>query len=229
MEKTLAVLICAHAIADFLLQPGWLAERKRKCGYLLLHASIHAVVAYLALQAWRCWELPAVILLTHALIDSIKQRQNDSVTLFVVDQLAHMLVLFVLVTGLCGLGAVPPFTGAGYRLMVIVGGFIATVQGSGFLIGKFTKRLLDENELELDGLKNGGKVIGQLERALIFAFIFIGHPEGIGFLVAAKSILRFEEAKKSHKLTEYILIGTLLSFTVAIVLASATKWALGLK
>ena len=49
----------------------------------------------------------------------------------------------------------------------------------------------------------------------------------IGFLVAAKSILRFEEAKK-QKLAEYILIGTLLSFSLAIALASATKWAMNL-
>lgn len=51
---------------------------------------------------------------------------------------------------------------------------------------------------------------------------------GIGFLVAAKSILRFEEAKK-QKLAEYVLIGTLLSFSLAIALATATKWAMNLE
>jgi hypothetical protein len=45
--------------------------------------------------------------------------------------------------------------------------------------------------------------------------------------VAAKSILRFEEAKKQN-LAEYILIGTLFSFSLAIALASVTKWALKL-
>ncbi|MFV0501856.1 MAG: hypothetical protein ACK5MH_09735 [Bacteroidales bacterium] len=41
---------------------------------------------------------------------------------------------------------------------------------------------------------------------------------GIGFLLAAKSIFRFGDLKdsKDRKLTEYILIGTLLSFAVAI-------------
>ena len=33
-------------------------------------------------------------------------------------------------------------------------------------------------------------------RCFIFLFIFFGQPAGIGFLVAAKSILRFEEAKE---------------------------------
>ena len=61
---------------------------------------------------------------------------------------------------------------------------------------------------------------------LIFLFIFIGQPAGIGFLVAAKSILRFEEARQ-QKLAEYVLIGTLLSFSLAVALAAATQWAAG--
>ena len=60
----------------------------------------------------------------------------------------------------------------------------------------------------------------------IFIFVITGHPAGIGFLVAAKSILRFEEAKE-QKLAEYVLIGTLLSFSLGTAFAAATKWALG--
>jgi hypothetical protein len=120
------------------------------------------------------------------------------------------------------------FTGIGYAPLVVLAGFITTVRDSGFLIEKFAKRLTEQNGLELDGLVNGGKLIGQLERALIFLFIFIGQPAGIGFLVAAKSILRFEEAKR-QKLAEYVLIGTLLSFSLAIATASVTKWAAALR
>jgi hypothetical protein len=107
----------------------------------------------------------------------------------------------------------------------MLGGFISAVYGSGFLVAKFTKKLIDENNLELEGLLDGGKLIGQLERCLIFLFILIDQSAGIGFLVAAKSILRFEEAKK-QKLAEYVLIGTLLSFSLAIALASITRWAM---
>jgi hypothetical protein len=40
----------------------------------------------------------------------------------------------------------------------------------------------------------------------------------IGFLLAAKSVFRFGDLTraKNRKLTEYILIGTLLSFLIAI-------------
>ena len=40
--------------------------------------------------------------------------------------------------------------------------------------------------------------------------------EVIGFLIAAKSILRYEGVKTSK--TEYVLIGSLLSFGVAIII-----------
>jgi hypothetical protein len=48
--------------------------------------------------------------------------------------------------------------------------------------------------------------------------------EGIGFLIAAKSIFRFGDIKESEglKLTEYFMIGTLLSFGMAIFTGLAT-------
>jgi len=41
----------------------------------------------------------------------------------------------------------------------------------------------------------------------------------VGFLLTAKSVFRFGDLKESkdRKLTEYILIGTLLSFGIAII------------
>jgi hypothetical protein len=139
----------------------------------------------------------------------------------------HVFSLLFLAWLLVRFSWVPVFGGIGYKLLVGSAGFVACVQGAGYLIAKVTKRLIDENNLELDGLQNGGKMIGRLERCIIFLFIFINQPSGIGFLFAAKSILRFEEAKQ-QKLAEYILIGTLWSFSLAIALAFATKWAIKL-
>ncbi len=95
-------------------------------------------------------------------------------------------------------------------------------------MGKVAKEMRENNQLKIDGLKGGGARIGSLERAMIFLLIFINQPAGIGFLVAAKSILRFEEAK-NKKLAEYVLIGTLMSFSLAIAIASMSKWAMNLR
>jgi hypothetical protein len=60
---------------------------------------------------------------------------------------------------------------------------------------------------------------------LILTFILIDCIEGVGFLLAAKSIFRFGELSKSNeiKTTEYVLIGTLSSFTIAIIISYITK------
>jgi hypothetical protein len=63
-------------------------------------------------------------------------------------------------------------------------------------------------------LQDAGKFIGILERLMIYLFICTHHFEAVGFLLAAKSIFRFGDLREAHdlKLTEYVLIGTLVKF-----------------
>lgn len=72
------------------------------------------------------------------------------------------------------------------------------------------------------GLADGGRVIGLLERGLIFVLVLVNQPAGIGFLIAAKSILRFDTASHNQKAGEYVIIGTLASFGWALIAAYAT-------
>ena len=111
--------------------------------------------------------------------------------------------------------------------MDMLAGLTATIRGAGFFISLVIKDILNKNKLEPDGLVNGGQIIGQLERGLIFLFIFIEQPAAIGFLVMAKSIFRFKDAR-DQKLAEYILIGILLSFSTAIAIAALAMWAASL-
>ncbi|ROT09690.1 hypothetical protein EEL49_04750 [Muribaculaceae bacterium Isolate-104 (HZI)] len=78
----------------------------------------------------------------------------------------------------------------------------------------------------MKGLPNAGKWIGYLERILILTFIFTGNIEGVGFLLAAKSVFRFGELNRAKdiKTTEYVLIGTFASFTIAIMLGFGVDW-----
>lgn len=73
-----------------------------------------------------------------------------------------------------------------------------------------------------EGLPGAGRMIGHLERGLIFVLILIGQPEGVGLLIAAKSILRFGAVSADRALSEYVIIGTLASFGWAILAACAT-------
>lgn len=78
----------------------------------------------------------------------------------------------------------------------------------------------------MKGLPNAGKWIGYLERILILTFIFTDSIEGVGFLLAAKSVFRFGELNRAKdiKTTEYVLIGTFTSFTIAILLGFGMQW-----
>jgi uncharacterized protein YjeT (DUF2065 family) len=99
---------------------------------------------------------------------------------------------------------------AAILFITVVSGIVMMV-----LMSTWSKALNDSNE---ESLNNAGKYIGMLERIFVFTFVVTENWEGIGFLLAAKSVFRFGDLKESkdRKLTEYILIGTLLSFGIAI-------------
>lgn len=79
-----------------------------------------------------------------------------------------------------------------------------------------------------DSLEQAGKYIGILERLFVFGFIVLNQWQAIGFLIAAKSVFRFNDLSnaKDRKLTEYVLIGTLLSFALAIFTGLTYNYAL---
>ena len=56
-----------------------------------------------------------------------------------------------------------------------------------------------------------------------FLLIMGGQISAIGFLVAAKSILRFGTVSNDRQATEYVIIGTLASFAWAIAATLATQ------
>jgi hypothetical protein len=78
------------------------------------------------------------------------------------------------------------------------------------------------------GFPDGGKLIGQLERFLIFLFVMTGQIQGVGFLVAAKSVFRFGELSdhKNRLEAEYITIGTLMSFSWGFGTSLLTKYVI---
>lgn len=67
--------------------------------------------------------------------------------------------------------------------------------------------------------------IGIIERLLVLIFVLIDAVEAIGFLLAAKSVFRFGDLRDGtdRKRTEYVLIGTLLSFAVAFVVSLCAR------
>lgn len=63
-----------------------------------------------------------------------------------------------------------------------------------------------------------GRVIGFLERIFVFLFVLLSQYTAIGFIIAAKGIVRYPDFGK-RSFTEYILIGTLLSVLFSMLIA----------
>jgi len=104
--------------------------------------------------------------------------------------------------------------------LLILASYILMTAPAGVLIGLLTKKWRKEIEAASKdtSLDHAGKWIGVLERLLILTFIYTGQFSSIGFLIAAKSVLRFSgTSNPTHrKQSEYVLIGTLMSFVAAI-------------
>lgn len=247
----LAALIClaaGHILGDFLLQSDWEAGRKTKPSILLKHAGVHALLSYGLLGVWTAIWVPLIIGCSHCLIDLAKAKsgRRDSVRALLADQGAHGLVLLVLTWSAPFLIPESPLfwaevLGPVYlRALVLIAGFVLTVHAGGVLIKQAVQPYFEQLEAERErksgqsarsqGLDKGGKIIGMLERSLVFLFLLIGQPSGLGFLVAAKSIFRIAELKDPEERmeAEYIILGTLMSFAYGIAAAYGTMYCLSL-
>lgn len=218
-------LLLAHLLGDFIWQPNsWVADKevkKHKSIYLYLHILLHGILA--ALLAGEIQFIPYAILIavTHGVIDLIKlnfQKSTTKRTWFVIDQMAHILIL---------IGIVFLYKNKTIELLWFGNQFWILITGLLFITKPtsiFIKTIIsiwspEESNSHIDNsLASAGNYIGILERLFVFGFILTGHFEAIGFLLAAKSIFRFGDLKeaKDRKLTEYVLIGTLISFGTAI-------------
>lgn len=81
------------------------------------------------------------------------------------------------------------------------------------------KNIIDENgniiKIALSEAKNGGFIIGILERILILISIVINYPAMIGFVLTAKSVARLKKLS-NDSFAEYFIIGTFISFMSAL-------------
>ncbi len=108
-----------------------------------------------------------------------------------------------------------------YDEMVFLLGFLIAVF-AGSLVVKLT---LGKYELDERGLRGAGATIGMIERALIYVLAYLGEYTAISFILAAKSISRFNDLKE-RKFAEYYLIGSLMSILFTVVVVLGVKWVL---
>lgn len=229
--NVLLQLLLAHVITDFILQSKKLINHKKKhktkSWFLYVHSALAGFFSVLFLMDFSFWYIGLIIGVTHFFIDLWKlNKEKDNLKYFLLDQLFHVIIIvlawLVVVNGFKDV--FPWFRNvlASPQVMGIILGYILVIFPVGFIIGRATYRW--RKEVEIDGeessLEKAGRYIGIFERILVFTFVITNQIAAIGFLIAAKSILRFSnrEEVNARKQTEYVLIGTLMSFSITIVI-----------
>ncbi|WP_017258284.1 DUF3307 domain-containing protein [Pedobacter arcticus] len=226
MFELILKITLAHLLGDFVFQTNKMVQdiqdKKFRSLYLYAHIVIHLLLILIATGFDKKYIIASIILaLSHFAIDVITKvflkNSISTISNFLLDQFLHVIAIAVFIKHFYNynIDLNQIFSNQNYLLVIAL---ISLTYVSSILIKKIIE--IFNYPLPNGGLKNAGKYIGMLERLFVFGFIVTSFWEGIGFLLAAKSIFRFGDLKenKDIKLTEYILIGTLLSFGVAILI-----------
>ena len=241
--RAFLAIYLAHLLTDFVFQTRRVLEQKRRGrpSAYFFHGLTHYLSAvllvsfFLAGSGW--WLRTHLVLLAltvaHLLIDFARIRfapeafLQGGAIVFVFDQSLHLLTVaaaaWLLAPGV-------PFSGmiallakgrdVPSNLLFIPVIYIGVIFGGGYLIRALTRPLAESIELyppERRGepIENAGLYIGWLERFLLLTALLLQSPGTTGLILAAKAIARYPEFKSEH-FAEYFLIGTLLSFSIAV-------------
>ncbi|SHG83380.1 Protein of unknown function [Chryseolinea serpens] len=227
----LVKLLTAHILADFVLQrSSWVEEKKAKglrAWGLYKHIAMVCALTWIAI-----WDYPVVavvITITHLIIDylKIKLDKKGDLSFFIADQLLHILVIIMgwlyVISGWVRMVEVSLSFWTSFNVMLIALGYLFCIGPCSYLIKFSTQDLIQQSSGE--NVKRGGRLIGIFERIIIYTLVLLNQYEAIGFLITGKSILRFADSQKKE--TEYVLVGTMLSYALAILMGALVNLLLG--
>jgi uncharacterized membrane protein len=223
MIKLLILQVIAHVLSDYFFQTDASSKDKNENGFkskfLVKHAVITFVCAWILSFDVNFIFCALAIAVIHYIIDGLKKDLNTSRFAFFIDQILHLVVIWLFVwifnnyfepNSLCNVSV-------SIKGLAIILGYLLCIKPANIFIREtFIAGNIESISDTTAELKNAGKLIGILERILVLTFVIIGKLEVVGFLIAAKSILRYKDTNTIK--TEYVLIGTMLSFGLAMMI-----------
>lgn len=248
LDTALLALLCGHFLGDFVLQTDRMVKLKNThLKWMLSHGLQVALITWILLGNFSAWWIVGIVFFLHLLTDYTKKilshespDNNECLDgrnfgLFIGDQCFHIVLLIILWYCLrkYNIAAVQEnswellLSSQHKKGLLLLTGLAVGISGVGVVLkyqmSEFSQKIEAQDR---EGLPKGGKTIGTLERLLVFMFVLVGKPEGVGFVIAAKSVFRIGQLtnKKEKDHAEYIMIGTLRSFAYALLIAFITKW-----
>lgn len=234
------LMLLAHALGDYYLQPAYLAKLKSKSTwYVLIHTSIYAAMMFATVCLYNnpaYFIAICISVVTHAAIDIIKQlilnsrakagilTVKEDRSFYLIDQVLHMSIIFacsLFASSSSSLGQIdflsriiPSLIGIdGYTLLSYITALIAVMKPTNIFIQKIliTEKPTQETTTRL---RFGGR-IGTLERIVTIVMLALGQYAAIALVFTAKSIVRFKDFE-NRSFAEYYLYGTLLSVVTSL-------------
>lgn len=239
----LLLLLC-HVFGDFYLQTEKLvAAKNRQLRAALFahiaHASVHGLLVFGVLFLAYGWmpslaAISGIVWLTHFLIDVIKVSSPSKRPLlaFTLDQCAHIAILIAIALYIID---VPTFQlSSDWKHPNVLNGlvyllaFLLILKPASVVVSLMLESMHSGSPAAEMTLPQGGQILGYLERLIILILIVLNQFAAIGFVIAAKSVLRFsdlnrlrdgsdESKQNALYLTEYVLVGTFTSFLYVLV------------
>lgn len=237
--KYLLVLGIGHLLGDFYFQNEKTAKYKdEKYKGVLLHSLEYYIAALLTILP--IFSLDMVLAATYAAlahftIDTvkyiflIKKKLKKNGRIFVVDQCAHIISIFILAYIMndwnFSIGHIKIINNIlnayGYDAEILARWVLAIL----FLhipANIFIQNFLEDYKLKGDkeiikADNKAGRRIGTIERLIMLVFLSMDQYTAMGFILTAKSIARYDKITKDEKFAEYYLLGTLVSTLCVIV------------
>lgn len=241
-----AFLLILHIIGDFYLQWNKLAKSKEAIfnavasegdegsgkgasgfGSLLLHVIIY-LIPFLALIMLN--ESPELKLIAALLIIAISHFFIDLITLllkqvikrtyaFMLDQALHIAVLLIVLNAPNLRFHIPHWL-VSYIVPFLVLAII--IKPSSILINTIFQDLFNDEDSNVFGVAS---LVGIFERLIIISLLVLNSIPTIGIIIAAKTLVRYDQIKTDSDFRGKYLVGTLLSIAIPVLCFAFLKLA----
>ncbi|MDD4003325.1 MAG: DUF3307 domain-containing protein [Clostridia bacterium] len=239
MTEILLVMIIVHLLGDFYFQSRKMSlEKKDKISSLIIHGGIYLFITLLPFIRYNfniyVLIIGMVIGISHFLIDLllfyIKKIQKFSACedkFFIIDQIIHIAIIIITVklfnNNLNDINY-QSLLGVDFGVLQWIAALLFAGKPANIAFKKlFNKYRPTPENISQDNDKDSGQkvknssrqyagaIIGILERILTLILISVYAYAGIGLILTAKSIARYDKISKNPQFAEYYLIGTLSS------------------
>jgi hypothetical protein len=233
-ETLLILLVVGHVLADFLVQTQGVAKRKETSAGALLEHGFWTFATHLAVLApfmsWTIAAAVAAIALIHTAVDAVRihlgGEWGKSLAAFFLDQGLHVATVLAAFVILRGHGAqrgiLIPYPGVWLGWLrtgaVLFAGYVLNARGGSMVVLKLQQRfpgVVPERKAGEPDTYEMERVIGYLERFLMFTLVILNQWIALGIVVAVRG-LRLGTGSEKETVNCYRIIGTLASILVAI-------------